>query len=165
MVDCEHRVRLDAYHDGELSPAERSGVEAHLRDCPSCAAGLAAIRRMSGAFADSAPREPSHEQLLRLARSVRAAGPSADARMLLRLFRATVVAASVLLACALAGAAYLSHRTKAAAHEAMVLDRVATWSQPAAFATAPVSDARQSEQQVRLAQWIADDLRGRQEER
>ena len=163
MVDCENRVRLDAYHDGELSPAERSDVEAHLRDCPSCASHLAAIRRMSGAFADTTPREPSHEQLLQLARSVRAE-PS-DARMLLRLFRGTAVAAAVLLACALAGAVYLSQRTKAAAHEAMVLDHVATWSQPTAFATDPVSDARQSEQQVRLAQWIADDLRGRQEER
>ena len=163
MVNCENKIRLNAYHDGELSPAERSAVEAHLRDCPSCAAELAAIRRMSGAFAGTTPREPSHEQLLRLARSVRAE-PS-DARMLLRLFRGTAVAAAVLLACALAGAAYLSQRTKAAAHEAMVLDHVATWPQPAAFATDPVRDGRQSEQQVRLAQWIADDLRGRQEER
>jgi hypothetical protein len=47
----------------------------------------------------------------------------------------------------------------------MVLDHVATRSQPAAIATDPVSEGRQSEQQVRLAQWIADDLRGRQEER
>ena len=163
MADCENRVRLDAYHDGELSPAERSDVEAHLRDCSSCAAELAAIRRMSGAFADTTPREPSHEQLLQLARSVRAE-PS-DARMLLRLFRRTALAAAVLLACALAGAVYLSQRTKAAAHEAMVLDHVATWSQPAVFATDPVSDERQSEQQVRQAQWIADDLRGGQEER
>ena len=114
MVDCENRVRLDAYHDGELSPAERSVVEAHLRDCTSCAADLAAIRRVSGAFADTTLREPSHEQLLQLARSVRAE-PS-DARMLLRLFRGTAVAAAVLLACALAGAAYLSQRTQAAAH-------------------------------------------------
>ena len=163
MVDCENKVRLDAYHDGEISPAERSDVEAHLRGCPSCTAELVAIRRMSGAFADTTPREPSHEQLLQLARSVRA--EASDARMLLRLFRGTAVAAAVLLACALAGAAYLSQRTKAAAHEAMVLDHVATWPQPAAFATDPVSDERQFEQQVRLAQWIADDLRGRQEER
>jgi len=163
MVDCENRVRLDAYHDGELSPAERSDVEAHLRGCPSCATAVAAIRRMSGTFADTAPREPSHEQVLQLARSVRA--ESSDARMLVRLFRRTAVAAAVLLACALAGAAYLSQRSKAAAHEAMVLDRVATWSQPAAFATDPVGDERLSEQQLVLAQWIADDLRGRQEER
>ena len=163
MVDCENRIRLDAYHDGELSPAERSDVEAHLHDCPSCAAELAAIRRMSAAFADATPPEPSREQLLRLARSVRAE-PS-DARMLLRLFRGTAVAAAVLLACALAGGAYLSQRSKAAAHEAMVLDHVATGSRPAALATDPVSDERQSEQQVLLAQWIANDLRGRQEER
>ena len=58
----------------------------------------------------------------------------------------------VLLACALAGGVYLSQRTKAAAHEVMVLDLLATGSQPAAFTTDP-------------AQWIADDLRGRQEER
>src|SRR3954467_12120522 len=116
MVDCEKRVGRGAYRDGELSPAGRSDVEAHLRDCPSCAAGLAAIRGMSGAFADTTPREPSHEQLLRLAASVRAE-PS-DARMLLRLFRGTAVAAAVLLACTLAGAVYLSQRTKAAAHEA-----------------------------------------------
>jgi uncharacterized membrane protein len=85
--------------------------------------------------------------------------------MLMRLFRGTAVAAAVLLACALAGAVYLSQRTRAAAHEAMVLDHVASWSQSAAVATDPVSDQRQSEQEVRLAQWIADDLRGRQEER
>src|SRR4051794_6761385 len=161
MVDCENQVRLDAYHDGELSPAERSDVEAHFRDCPSCAAELAAIRRVSGAFAATTPREPSHERLLQLAASVRAE-PS-DARMLLRLFRVTAVAAAVLLACALAGAVYLSQRTKAAAHEAMVLDQVTTWSQSAAVATDPVSDGRQSEERVLLAQWIADDLRGRRQ--
>ena len=72
MVDCENPVRLDAYHDGELSPAERSDVEAHLRDCPSCAAELAAMQGISGAFADVTPREPSHEQLSELAASVRA---------------------------------------------------------------------------------------------
>ena len=162
MVDCGNQVRLDAYHDGELSPAERCGIEAHLRDCPSCAAELAAMRGMSATFADTIPREPSHEQLLQLARSVRAE-PS-DARMLLRLFRGAAVAAAVLLACTLGGAAYLSQRTRAAAHEAMVLDHVATRSRSAAIATDPVSAERQSEQQVLLAQWIADDLRGRRQE-
>ena len=150
MVDCGNRVRLDAYHDGELSPAERAAVEAHLRDCPSCAAELAAIRGMSAAFADAPPREPSHEQLLALARGVRAE-PS-DARMLLRLFRATAVAAAVLLACTLAAATYLSRRTEAAAHEATVLDEAALGSQSVAFA-------------FDRAQWIADDLLGRREER
>ena len=163
MVDCEHRVRLDAYYDGELPPAERSIVEAHLHDCPSCAAELAAIRSVSGAFAATTPWEPSHEQLLQLAASVRA--EPHDARMLLRLFRTTAVAAAAVLACAIAAGVHLSQRTRAEAHEAMILDHVGAWSQPAAVATDPLTDARQSEQQVRLAQWIADDLRGRPEER
>lgn len=164
MVDCEHRVRLDAYHDGELSPAERSDVEAHLRDCPSCAAELAALRSVSGVFADTSPPEPSHERLVQWARNVHAAEPSDAPGALLRLFRWTAVAAAVLLACTLAAAAYLSRRTKAAAHEAMILDHVAVWSQAAAFGSDPATDERQSEQQLALAQWIADDLRGRQEE-
>src|SRR5690242_14878725 len=99
MIDCDHRVRLDAYHDGELPPAERSAVEAHVGDCPSCAAELTAIRGVSGAFAATAPREPSHEQLLQLARSVRA--EPYDARMLLRLFRRASIAAAAVLACAI----------------------------------------------------------------
>jgi anti-sigma factor RsiW len=158
MVDCDKPVRLDAYHDGELSPAERAEVEAHLRECPACAAELAAIRAMSGAFADAAPPEPSREQLMQVARAVRAE-PS-DARLLLRLFRGAAVAAAVLLAGALAAGVHLSRQTKAAAHEAMVLDHVAMPS-PAAFAAGPAG----AEQQVLLAQWIADDLQGRPEER
>ncbi len=161
MIDCKNLVRLNAYHDGELSPAQRSDVEAHLRDCPSCVAELAAIRRISGAFTDSPPPQPSQEQLLRLARIVRA--EPYDARVLLRLFRATSIAATVLLALSLATSAYLSHRTRSAAHEAMVLDHVAIWSQPAAYATDPVTDQRLSEQQLALAQWIADDLRGQED--
>ena len=162
MVDCGNQARLDAYHDGELSPAERADVEAHLRECPVCSAELLAIREVSGAFAATAPREPSHEQLLQLARSVRA--EPADARMLLRLFRRTAIAAAVLLACAMAGATYLSQRSKAAAHEALVLDHVTTWSRSAAIATGPVNDGRRAEEQVAMARWIADDLRGRRQE-
>ena len=162
--NCELRPRLDAYHDGELSPGERSDVEFHLRHCPSCAAELVEMRQVSGAFAGTPLPEPSHEQLLHLAQGVRA--ERSDALMLLRLFRGAAVAAAVLLACAIGGAVYLSHKTKAAAHQAMVLDHAATWSQPEALSPgATMSDAGQPDQQVRLAQWIADDLRGRQEER
>src|SRR5882724_10883200 len=140
MPNCQNQVRLNAYHDGELPPADRSAVEAHLRHCPSCAAELAAIRSMSCVFADTAPPEPSHEQLLHLAQSVRA--EASDARMLLTLFRRTAVAAALLLACTLAGSVYLSQQTSAAAHEAMVLDQLAAGTQPDP------------------AQWIADDLLG-----
>lgn len=43
-MDCrETRRMLSAYHDGELSPAERAGVEEHLRGCAGCSGLLAAL--------------------------------------------------------------------------------------------------------------------------
>jgi anti-sigma factor RsiW len=36
-MNCEWRVRLDGYVDGELSPETRAQFEQHVRDCPSCA--------------------------------------------------------------------------------------------------------------------------------
>ena len=162
-MDCEFRTRLDAYHDGELSPAERACVEEHARDCPSCAADLAAIRNITTAFATGAAPDVSDVQLLQLAQSVRA--EAYDARMLLQLFRGAAIAAAAVLACAIAGGVYQSHETRVAAHQAMVLDHAATWSQTQRLPAEARADARQSDQQVRLAQWIADDLQRRQEER
>lgn len=159
MAGCENQIRLDAYHDGELSAAERLAVEAHLCSCPSCAAELAAMREISGAFAIAPHCGPSHEQLLQVAHGVRAG--AYDARMLARLFRRSAIAASVLLVCTLLLGRYLSQRTKAAAHEAIVLDQVATWSyHPAVVADAP-GERRPFELRVAMAQWIADDLHGR----
>ena len=43
-MDCRETQRmLSAYHDGELSPAERAGVEEHLRGCAGCSGLLAAL--------------------------------------------------------------------------------------------------------------------------
>jgi anti-sigma factor RsiW len=39
------RQSFSALLDGELSPAERAGVEAHLASCAACATGLAQLRR------------------------------------------------------------------------------------------------------------------------
>ncbi|MCS6860025.1 MAG: zf-HC2 domain-containing protein [Abditibacteriales bacterium] len=36
--------RLSAYLDGQLQPTDRAAVEAHLRECPKCAAMLRAMR-------------------------------------------------------------------------------------------------------------------------
>jgi hypothetical protein len=42
---------------------------------------------------------------------------------------------------------------------------VTIWAQPVAYATDPAADERQADRQLALAQWIVNDLRGRQEER
>jgi len=46
MTDCDVQI-LSAYHDGELPDADRSRVDAHLRECSACAAELAAIGESS----------------------------------------------------------------------------------------------------------------------
>lgn len=74
MNDCEHAVRLGAYHDGELSAAQRAEVEAHLAGCPACAAELKRIGRLDGLLAhlaSSTREEIPPAVLARLHRSVR----------------------------------------------------------------------------------------------
>jgi len=45
-MNCEWRVRLDGYVDGELSPEKQAQYEQHLRDCPSCAGALLSCMQM-----------------------------------------------------------------------------------------------------------------------
>ncbi|MDA8217861.1 MAG: zf-HC2 domain-containing protein [Dehalococcoidales bacterium] len=48
---CERiAVLVSAYRDGELTPAERKQVEAHLYNCPACARRLASYRELHGAL-------------------------------------------------------------------------------------------------------------------
>ena len=126
------------------------------------------MRGMKAAFAlAGAALEPSDEQLLEIAQRV-ACKPAADV-VLARLLRRTAAAAAVVLACAAAAGAYLGHRAKAAAHEALVLDRAAATllQSPASSAGGPGADAgTDGQQQARFAQWIVDDLAaGRRETR
>lgn len=51
---AEHRPDLEtlsAWLDGELDAAARQRVDAHLADCPRCAAELVALRELSAGFA------------------------------------------------------------------------------------------------------------------
>ena len=50
------RERLSAYLDGELAPAERAAVGAHLAECPECTAFLAALAA-AGEAAAALPAE------------------------------------------------------------------------------------------------------------
>ena len=69
MADCEYQVKVHAYHDGALPPADRQRVEVHLRACPACARELEGLRRMSELFASARLPELSPEALQRLHRS------------------------------------------------------------------------------------------------
>jgi hypothetical protein len=48
MEHTEIRRQLSAYLDGEVSPAQRVEIDAHLADCPRCRAALAELERTIG---------------------------------------------------------------------------------------------------------------------
>ena len=77
MSECEQAIRLNAYHDGELSPAARADLERHLGQCPQCSAELERLRRLRGMFA-SLPRPElpafSRQRLHRAVERLPAAG-------------------------------------------------------------------------------------------
>ena len=54
MEHFPNELRLDAYHDGELSPADRAEVELLLADSPSGIQYLAELARMSAWLATEA---------------------------------------------------------------------------------------------------------------
>ena len=55
MSDCPDELRLSAYHDGELTSADRAGVELHLAGgCPPCVKYLAELGRVSAWLVTSA---------------------------------------------------------------------------------------------------------------
>ena len=52
---------LDEYYDGELSPARRRQVEAHLAQCPDCRAELEQMRQLSALLNEVREQLPAWE--------------------------------------------------------------------------------------------------------
>jgi predicted anti-sigma-YlaC factor YlaD len=55
--DCRSAESFYLYLEGELDPAERHGLEAHLEDCPACRETLADRRLLHEAFTSLPPIE------------------------------------------------------------------------------------------------------------
>jgi len=55
--DCRSAETLYLYLEGELGPAERRGLEAHLEGCPACREALAERRLLHEAFTSLPPLE------------------------------------------------------------------------------------------------------------
>jgi anti-sigma factor RsiW len=64
MTCSEVQPELFAYHFGEIEPATRAAVEAHLLSCPSCLREFLALKReVETAEADPAPSVALHRRL------------------------------------------------------------------------------------------------------
>ncbi len=90
---CPERSELTAYFDGELSPEESRGLDAHVSQCAACAALIQEWRSIAALVASFPPLEPSASALLRVDRAAAAFGNSQLRRMGLLL---SGVAAAVL---------------------------------------------------------------------
>jgi anti-sigma factor RsiW len=69
MNDCPESVRLGAYRDGELPPADCRRLEEHLLDCPACAAEMSRLSRCLSLIAAARPAEAPAALLARLHRA------------------------------------------------------------------------------------------------
>jgi anti-sigma factor RsiW len=146
MAACEWTIRLSAYHDGELSPAEAAIVERHLAECPACQRELRQLRRLSLIVGRAEAAAPSATTVASIKRQLEWEGNP----MVLHLARRmTGVAAAVLLA----GALWLvTANTFSGAAPIPVHD----WE---AAAVSPMADAsQQNGADVQLAEWIETDL-------
>jgi len=91
--------KLSDYLDDELTPADRQGVEAHLRQCGDCAATLSDLRRVIGAAGALRETPPPNDLWPAIAARI-ASGPRAAAPPPRRMFAFTMpqlVAASLVL--------------------------------------------------------------------
>ncbi len=59
MADCPDANTLAGYLDGTLSEKERARIEAHLADCPECAAAVDELRDLLVPAASDAPSAPA----------------------------------------------------------------------------------------------------------
>jgi len=100
--ECSFSIRIDAFHDGELSATEQSAVRQHLNTCPACAAQLSQLQQMSRFFGENSDIRLSQIAMARLNNRLK----SETSRGVIRLAWAmNAIAAAILVA----GTVWLQH--------------------------------------------------------
>jgi mycothiol system anti-sigma-R factor len=68
-IDCEQALKeIELFLDGELDPAERERLRAHLGDCPPCGDRAEFRRRLKGLVARTCSQEAPPALRLRIHR-------------------------------------------------------------------------------------------------
>ena len=117
-MNCEQiQPLLNRFHDGELTPAEASLVEAHLGTCAACHAELVKLRELSELTAALSEPEPPGDLWERVTAELPRVQPS---RMRAVLRPGWAAAASVLVMGAMGG--WLAHRFQTPATSTAVVE-------------------------------------------
>jgi anti-sigma factor RsiW len=144
--NCGQVHKIAAYHDGELPPEERVRLEEHLGTCADCSRELEGLRGLSRLLCAARAPQMARPALERLHRRVSRAPEGVIVRMAEALAAA---AATVLVACSM----WMWQASSDAGGYGEPLpdwERVALGGQ--------VDAASAADPQVRLAQWIVEDL-------
>jgi anti-sigma factor RsiW len=145
--ECDQLIRVHLYHDGELSPDEARQVEAHVRDCPGCAAELAKLREISAAFAGGGQPMLGDAAMARIEAKL-----VAGARIYPVLRLARIITA--MAACVLLGASVLLWQQQAKANTASQSQGVRV----VAVKDIDTAPASTQPSEIQLAQWIVRNL-------
>jgi anti-sigma factor RsiW len=145
MNTCNFRDLLMPYHDGELPERKRAELEAHLRDCPECAAELTRYRALSSLLGvEHAPGMPVG-MLRRLHAAVR---PVREYEIMRTCRWAAAVAATLLVAA-------IGWLARSNAYAGGAVQSPAIW-EVAAVTLNP--DLTETASRDAFAQWVAGDL-------
>ncbi|UCG32918.1 MAG: zf-HC2 domain-containing protein [Phycisphaerales bacterium] len=91
------RSKVSAYHDGELEPAQRDVVAAHLADCHACSAYLRDLGQIGRLLRQDRACQPPEDMWARIAAAAQGARPTRGSWAGGWLARAAAVAAGFLL--------------------------------------------------------------------
>ena len=126
-MECDLQI-LGAYHDGELAEAERTRIEAHLRECPSCAAELAGIRESSRLLREAKFDELNAAELA----TIHAAVDDVDDYRIWRIGGSLALVAASILIIGMAWLNALSSPTRDSAHPPLAVSPAAeSWERTA----------------------------------
>jgi anti-sigma factor RsiW len=70
MPNCLHISRLEAYHDGELSPDASREIEQHLPDCAECSREMERIRELSALLVPARAKDITPLEMARLHQAI-----------------------------------------------------------------------------------------------
>jgi anti-sigma factor RsiW len=149
MSECPNQLRIEAYHDGELSPEVAREVQLHLIDCAPCRDELRALQSMSQFVRSFAPAEMPSRAMDRLHEQVDALTQVDTLRFAKRL--------SSLAACLLA-AAGVWFATTSRTSEASP----APWERAAIMLQLDNTTASAQTGESDTAQWMLASLNGSQ---
>lgn len=147
MSECEYTSLLGAYHDGEAPPEAAAEVEAHIRQCPECAAELGRLRALSRMLSSASRPEMPPELPGRLHQEVDLLAGTGIRRLAEAM---AGVAALIVVACAVALALLPSTTEPAQAS--------ARWETIAVSQQQAEPSTTSTEEQIAL--WILQELPG-----